>query len=431
MVDWLYITLPAGTLDKCPSLAFEHTVNDATGELGDWKEAKHGPFKISIFTSGRTELRGSLHKYWSQTHNGGEFPLWAVNQAIEQLATELQFDPTQAHLHGLEFGVNVPMPAPARELLRRAVLHSTQTIGLRTWGGRGYLREATHQQYFFKAYDKEAQLIDTGHTPPGPLLRVELKARKMEFLKKAGVETLADLTKPSALQVMGEMLSAQLDKVLFAAPGELPTTLRKAERQLLRNGARSVYWEDLPKPKLRTQLKQYRQLVAQHVTDTALDAATQGLRNTWQHLLQQPAPLPLLATTTETVAPQINHLSRVLPSVHQEQETAHRIHRRAEGLLVALPNPHHLDEGEPLNLTGPQRHCQTCGRLLTSPNPKAKFCSEKELGAAAKKCRNTASNPRNNALRRQRQFKGQLLLFPSQELWQSQAKFLGFALAAA
>lgn len=414
MVDWLYFTLPSGTLEECSSLTFKRTVNDDTGELGDWREAMHGPFTISIFANGRIEVRGSLHNYWTQSHNGGEFPLWAVDQAIQQLASELQFEPAQAQLHGLEFGANVPMPAPARELLRRAVLHSTQTIGLRTWGGRGCLREATHQQYFFKAYDKEAQLVDTGHASPGPLLRVELKARKMEFLKKAGVETLADLTNPLALQVMGEMLLAHLGKVLFAAPGELPASLRKAERRLLSNGARSVFWEELPRPKLRTQLKQYRQLVAQHITDTALDAATQGLRNTWQQLLHQPSPLSLLAISTESIAPQINPLSRGLTPSFQERETATADRRRAEGLLVTLPNPHPLDKGESIPPVSQPRHCQTCGQQLTSQNPNAKFCSERALGAAAKKCRNADSNPRNNALRRQRKFKGQLSFFPMQ-----------------
>jgi hypothetical protein len=424
MVDWLYITLPPGTLDKCPGLTFKHTVRDDTGELDDWKEALHGPFKISVFANGRTELRGSLHKYWSRSHNGGDFPLWAVSQAIQQLATELRFDPAQAQLHGLEFGANVPMPTPARELLRRAVLHSTQTIGLRTWGGRGCLREAVHQQYFFKIYDKEAQLIDTGHTPSGPLLRVELKARKMEFLKKAGIETLADLTNPLALQVMGEMLSAQLDKVLFAAPSELPTALRQAERRLLRDGARSVFWEELPKPKLRTQLKEYRQLVAQHITDSVLDAATEGLRNTWQQLLHQPSLLSLLATTTERVAPQINPLSRVL-SRSQEEENTTELPRRAEGLLVALSNhPHPLDEGEPATAQPQVRCCQSCGQALAPERkPSTKYCD--------KKCRNAASNPAHNARRTLLRIESQPLLFSIREFVRVPEPIRAFVLAAA
>jgi hypothetical protein len=424
MVDWLYITLPPGTLDKCPSLTFKHTVSDDTGELGDWKEALHGPFKISIFTNGRTELRGSLHQYWSRSHNGGEFPLWAVSQAIQQLATELQFDPAQAQLHGLEFGANVPMPAPARELLRRAVLHSTQTIGLRTWGGRGCLREATHQQYFFKAYDKEAQLVDTGHIPPGPLLRVELKARKMEFLRKAGIETLADLKNPVALQVMGEMLSAQLAKVLFAAPGELPPALRKAERRLLRDGARGVFWEELPKPKLRTQLKQYRELVAQHITDTALEAATQGLRSVWQQLLNEPMPSLAGSAAPEVTPTQINPLSRVLIRSQEEEKTT-ELPRRAEGLLVTLSNHlHPLDEGEPATAQPRVRCCQSCEQALAPERkPSTKYCD--------KKCRNAASNPAHNARRTLLKIESQPLLFSIREFVRVPEPIRAFVLAAA
>ena len=51
------------------------------------------------------------------------------------------------------------------------------------------------------------------------------------------------------------------------------------------------------------------------------------------------------------------------------------------------------DEREP---TTAARRCQTCGRTLASSS-RAKFCNERVWGTAAKKCRNTDSNPRNNA----------------------------------
>jgi len=54
------------------------------------------------------------------------------------------------------------------------------------------------------------------------------------------------------------------------------------------------------------------------------------------------------------------------------------------------------DDDEREQPTTVARRCHTCGRALTSSSIRAKFCSEQVWGAAAKKCRNTDSNPRNN-----------------------------------
>ncbi len=446
MIDWINAELPPACLDNS-GLAFSASVITKTGELcTEWSEATHGPFKIRVHNSTRrTELRGSLHKYKRKSHNGDAFPRWEVGQAVQQLADELGFDPAQALLHGLEFGANVPLESSAKALLRRGVLHGTKPVDSREWGGRGCLLEATGQQFYFKLYDKEAQLTDTGYSATGPLLRVELKARKMAFLKKAGIKTLADLTNPAALEVMGELLLAHLGKMLFAAPGQLPKTLSLTQQRLLRDGASKTYWTEQPQPKLRSGLKQYRQLVTQHVSDAALAAATEGLRSVWQLLLHQPEPAPLVATTPNLVAPQITSLSRVLIPPIQERKEAH-LFPTAEGLLLAMPSPHahpgdngmseqENEEKREENLAqkpapNAPRCCQTCGRLLSGSNAMAKFCSEKELGKAAKKCRNTASNPRNNARHRLLRDEQQGLLFDVRPFVRGPEQLREFMLAA-
>ena len=145
MIDRIYFTLPTGTLDSCSFLLFQQTV-EATGELCKWKIAKWGAFEIRVHNySGRIEVRGSLHKYWSKSHNGGPFPRWAVAQAVRQLAAELKFNPAQGVLHGVEYGANVPMPVPAKELLRRMMLHSRRGCPPKVPGSshnqRGLMRE--------------------------------------------------------------------------------------------------------------------------------------------------------------------------------------------------------------------------------------------------------------------------------------------------
>jgi hypothetical protein len=160
MIDWICFALPAGTLDSCSFLPFKNTSIEATAELCEWKEAHWGAFKIKVHNqSGRIEVRGSLHKYWSKSHNGGPFPRWAVAQAVQQLAAELKFNPVQGALHGFEFGANVPMPTPAKLLLRRAVLCAKKggpPKPLNTkYSEKGLMREVVAKQYYGKLYDKE------------------------------------------------------------------------------------------------------------------------------------------------------------------------------------------------------------------------------------------------------------------------------------
>ena len=437
MIDRIFFTLPPGTLDNCPFLLFQQTV-EATGELCKWRVAKWGAFEIKVHNySGRIEVRGSLHKYWSKSHNGGPFPRWAVAQAVQQLAAELKFNPVQGVLCGVEFGANVPMPTPAKGLLCRVILHSRKgcppKVPTSSHNRRGLMREVEAQQYYLKAYDKEAQLDDSSNdTTGGEALRVELKVCTMQQLKQAGVRTLADLAHPAKLEAMGKLLFGHWDSLLFAAPGELPATLRTADRHLLERAARVGYWEGLPVPQLRVQVKRYRKVYAQCVVDEALKAATQGIRSVWQQLLHQPEPVAAVATIIELPASQLNPLCKVL-SFQQEREDAAPPLVNATGAGGLLPSPPaRLAADDDDRLTTAARCCQTCGRVLTSSSSRAKFCSERVWGAAAKKCRNADSNPRNNAVATRRKTKSQgPLLFDDSDFVRVPEQYRAFVLAAA
>ena len=436
MIDRIYFTLPPRTLDNCLFLPFKNTSIEATAELCEWKEAHWGAFKIRVHNySGRIEVRGSLHKYWSESHNGGPFPRWAVAQAVQNLAAELKFNPVQGVLHSVEFGANVPMLTPAKGLLCRAILHSRKgcppKVPTSSHNRRGLMREVEAQQYYLKAYDKEAQLDDSSNdTTGGEALRVELKVCTMQQLKQAGVSTLADLADPAKLEAMGKLLFGHWDSLLFAAPGELPITLRPADRHLLERAARVGYWEGLPVPQLRVQVKRYRKVYAQCIVDEALRAATQGLRSTWQQLLTQPEPVAAVATLAELPTSQLNHWCKVLSFEEVETTSPPLVTNAGAGALLPYP-PAYLavDDDRP---TTTARRCPTCGRVLTSSSSRAKFCTAGEVGQqAAKKCRNTDSNPRNNAVATLRKIESQGLLFDQRPFVRVPEQYRAFVLAAA
>ena len=439
MYDRIYFTLPPKTLDDCFFLPFKNTSIEATAELCEWKEAHWGAFKIKVHNySGRIEVRGSLHKYWSKSHNGGSFPRWAVAQAVQRLAIELQFNPVQGVLHSVEFGVNVPMPTPAKGLLCRAILHSRKgcppKVPASSHNRRGLMREVEAQQYYLKAYDKEAQLDDSSNdTTGGEAARVELKVCTMEQLKQAGVRTLADLAHPAKLEAMGKLLFRHWDSLLFAAPGELPATLRTVDRHLLERAARVGYWEGVPVPQLRVQVKRYRKIYAQYIVDEALQLVTQGLRSIWQQLLTQPEPTAAVVTLAELPASQLNPLCKVLSFQEREEAAPPLVNDAgAGGLLLCPPAYLAADDDEREQMKPAARCCLTCGRVLTSSSSGAKFCSELVWGADAKKCRNADSNPRNNAAATRRKTKSQgPLLFDDSDFIRVPEQYRAFVLAAA
>jgi hypothetical protein len=406
MIDFIRLDLPPGTLDDCPVLTLPSVIDLGTGEeCSPWRETEYEGLKVRVHSNGRTILEGSLHQYWSKTHNGGEFPAWAVNLAIQQLSEKLDFDPEQARILSMEFGVNIPLQSSAKDLLQRAVLHKTDPLDLKTFGSKGYFREATKQQYYFKLYDKALQLIDLGFPDPGPLLRVELKVRKLEYLKEAGVNTLADLTKPSALLVMGQLLTHNLEQVLFAAPLPLAPTLNKLEKRLLRDGSSQRYWAAL-KPSSRTTIKHhYRKIYATHVADPALSSAIKGLQNTWLQLTEaQPQSTIAEPALIEVTIAQINPLFRVLPASAPTP---------VEGAGELVKQAREEGDGEEEEKSKQcTRFCKTCGKPINTGNAAAKFCSAKERGAAeAKQCRNADSNLRNNKRRSLRRIESLPLLF--------------------
>ena len=382
-------------LAKHPHLDFYTPVNEKTGECAPHREAKYRGLIFRIFVSGRVTVEGSLHKLRHGQHNGGNFPAWAVATTIEELACSFGFQPEHAILHTIEFGVNVPLPASATKLLRRAVLYSTAQFDKREFGGKGYYIEIVAEQYYFKLYNKAMHLASLGYRIPNELLRIEFKAVKMQVLRKTGIRTLADLLNPACLMHLGDLLAATFEKVVFAAV-KVPPTLAAADRRLLYAGSHPNYWQDLVAHDslLRKNRIRYRALTAQHVPDELALAATAGLTSQWDWLRTVPPPCPAL---TGRIGQFSSEVSRVAAA--PTTATFHGIY----------PLYKELKPGAAVGLAG--RRCQTCGRDITGQPASSKFCSEALYGKAAKRCRNTASNPRNNMRRAVQRTTQQAYLF--------------------
>ena len=123
---------------KHPALNFYTPVSELTGECAPRSEAHYRQLLFRTYPSGRATFEGSLHQLRHGQHNGGPFPAWAVAATIAELAYSFGFRPEQAQLRALEFGLNVPLPSSATDLLRRAVLYKTLPFNLNHFAGLGY-----------------------------------------------------------------------------------------------------------------------------------------------------------------------------------------------------------------------------------------------------------------------------------------------------
>lgn len=399
MIDFVKVELPPGTgaaWAQHPALDFYTPVSQLTGECFPRSEARYRQLLFCIYPSGRATFEGSLHKLRHGEHNGGSFPAWAVAATIAELAYSFRFRPEQARIRALEFGANVPLPASVTQLLRRAVLYKTLPFDLHHFGGRGYLLKAIAQQYQLKLYDKQRHLAAYQHPAAAPLLRVELKTRRTEWLRDAHVATLADLTDPAKLEALGALLVEAWQQVLFAAP-TVPPGLPKPVRQLLVAGSHPDYWQALAREhpaSLRKQRQRYRELVAQYAPDPLIQAATAGLVAGWEQLRTAAPSLPYLLEARPQIIPELtNHPAAPARSNYPG------FNRLSIGLKPGTPLPPGV------------RRCQTCGRDISEQAASARFCSEARYGRAAKRCRNAGSNPRHNTRRALQRATWQLYLF--------------------
>ena len=402
MVDYLKFEVPkevGAAWAKHRALDFITPVNLGTGEVMPRSEAVYRELVFTTYPSGRATVQGSLHKLRHGQHNGGNFPAGAVADTIAELAYSFKFRPEQAELRALEFGLNVPLPASATDLLSRAVLYKTLPFNLNHFGGRGYYLETAHQQYYLKLYDKERHLTANRYLAPGPLLRTEIKTRRMEWLREVGVATLADLTDSTKLAELGKLLVEAFQQVLFSAV-TIPAGLSKAEQRLLIEGRHPRYWQLLHKEhpdSLRKNRQRYRELTAQHTPDLLARAALEGIVNGWEQLRTAPPCLPGLVDLAGQPFPELTDL----PATPQR---------------LVIPVFNSLSIGAEPGTVGTVggaavRRCQTCGRDISAQSARSKFCSEALYGKEVKRCRNADSNPRNNTRRALQQATQQAVLF--------------------
>jgi hypothetical protein len=188
----------------------------------------------------RVELTGSLHRFHNGgLHNADDFTANNLLTALDSLVTTYNVDPFLSRLNNLEFGVNVQLPFPVARVLDNLVSYKNRPFYRDTRGETAYYQCET-QRYIVKLYDKGHQ-----YGLALPLLRVEVKVEKMEYLNRQGINinALADLLRVSNYRRLGALLVNTFTEIVFDDPTINIATLTAKERSIYQDGRNPKFWQ--------------------------------------------------------------------------------------------------------------------------------------------------------------------------------------------
>lgn len=211
---------------------------------------------FNICDSGSIEFTGSLHKYFNDgIHNWNDFTRVDLWDTIHDLCSWLEIDPDDANLHNLEFGVNVVVPWPPKELIRDLIAYKGIPFERQTMPKNGSYQQARVTGYFVKCYDKGSQYLQDSH-----ILRFEVKVTAMRYFKNVEIRTLGDLRKDAVLQELGKLLFESWNSILVREnfPADV---LSPKEQNLWYDATNAQYLNSLVPKKRHSLRRKYEQLI--------------------------------------------------------------------------------------------------------------------------------------------------------------------------
>jgi hypothetical protein len=234
------------------------TVVGINGQYLNWK--------IQTITPRLLEISGSIHKYWNSGTNENDFTFLNAMEAIHKFCREFDLDPSLAQVVNLEFGVNLQLATDASEIIEQIRAFHYNPDPIIPYGKRPncFFVEYEKSEYFLKVYDKGKQY--RGRIPGLPnTLRLEIKAMKGRYLKKAGgIETLADLLLPHKLQDLAGNFANQLERIVFDDDTINIKELTRQEQKLYRELDSRTFWKKIKgkgTSTVRAKISRYKKLI--------------------------------------------------------------------------------------------------------------------------------------------------------------------------
>ena len=330
MIDGIKIevsTLNGNTWKTNKLLQFYTYTNVNTGELLDRTVvAKYKGLKFFITQSTKYKnrvyysVRCSLHKYHNNgKHNANDFTFFDLQNVISELQQKFNIDPKTSVLRNIEFGVNINTPVEAKEVLKNLVSYGSTPFVMLKIQAETLGKVISKQQYKLKVYNKGKQYKQ----PTINLLRYEVSVKKMIFLQKHGIKTLADLQDSSKINPLGSLLLSYWDDVIYYDKAINWKQLTDFERKKILYYATPRNWADFEKKQRLRAKKHFKALMYQYSTSTTHKEIYTLIANKWNDLTAVICP-PFNHDLNEDLKTQNVHLLTVSIDGYKVDKTTHK-----------------------------------------------------------------------------------------------------------
>jgi hypothetical protein len=376
-------------------------VNESTGEIKDRCNVEYKGLTFKLITSSKIAgeyvkiVSGSLHKYFNAgEHNYNQFTHNDCVRIINELSEKFDIIPTDAVLHGLEFGVNLYLPYSPQKVIKSVMAHRNQpyeAIKKNRRNGVACIRDG----YEIKIYDKGF----VSRQPQRNILRIEYKILNMRELDTFKIRYLSDLCNTQKVVHLLDLLIGILDDTVFIPHDTNPVRLTTREQIVFHAMGKPFTWKELTrKQRFDKRLSLSRILKKCNVFDYQNDLKIR-VADEWKMLLK----VPIEANKNVTFAPDF------LESEAIENVTFTPLEYRVQTLRNPIENEEQKKCRKIEDLELPKRCCLACGKDISMNRVDSVFCSVK-YNSDAKQCRNKDSNKR-------RTLKAQIMRATNKNKW--------------
>ena len=336
-------------------------------------------------------MNGSFHVHFNDgLHNANDYFLSDFKNTLNELFEEIGLNPNITTINGFEFGVNIKLPYSPNKALQHIILHKsssgTQKINY---------KEFAYKNYTVKIYNKsELAKIDTCQFEN--ILRIEIKIRRMEHLKKVMIyKRLSDLLNIELWKRLEKVLIDTINECLiidFTETEELK--LNDKDRIKYLQYINPSYWINLhqDRRKYSREREHCNEFVSLHSSSSLktdivnlVSAKCRELRDIERanSIPQKWDKLTVLGNIQET---EICDKLTVFDYVEKTDKCDKLTIKIKEQFVAVSPTE-----------TSDLKYCKGCGKIIPNPIKNQVFCGGSKVGEkAAHKCRNKDSNVRNN-----------------------------------
>lgn len=274
MIDYIKCYLKQENINnllESDLLDFVSDLSHKSGLIYDKLKANYNGLEFIIINNQKAIVRGSLHKYKNKgLHNFDDFTFSQLKEVLLDIKAKFGIELTDYVLCNIEIGINVTPPIKSSEILDNLLLHKGEYFKDKSLRAGNY-KQAIHQRYLVKIYDKLLQYKRT-YKLNNEIFRFEIKFVKMFDLKAKNIFTLQDLMNPNSMLVFGGILETEWIFVLLyditIKENNLPDKIREVK---LNQWKLNSYWKNLDKYKRYRERNYYEKLLENNSKEIHLE----------------------------------------------------------------------------------------------------------------------------------------------------------------